>query len=301
MLKFDDINDLKRKLSIFENIFTGVRLVNPVTKEVICTIHIKQGLLPFLCYQFWNGEKSCENCISAQAINEKRVIMKIGGNNSGVFTVTSIPVQFQEKNLALELLQDVTGNLYFETDMERACEKPETIMHSVFNHINRLIVTDDLTGLYNRRFVEESLPTVIASANKTGRSVSIIFVDVDHFKGINDIYGHDAGDHILRSVAALLRENIRESDGWAARYGGDEFMICLPGANNKIAQKIAERLRINIMAKAFQIAGETIHLTCSFGVQTISCIDDTITACDFINLADKNLYLAKRNGRNQVV
>ena len=299
MLSFDSIDEVKIKMSLFENLYTGIRLVEPAEKRVACIVHMQLELLPFLCYPFWESGTFCENCVSLRASREKRMLMKIGGNNNGLFMVSSVPVRIGEKSFVLEMVQDVTGRLCLDGGV--SCENPQMLLESVTRHVDRLITTDDLTGLYNRRFMDENLSNALVKAFQTGRPCSALYVDVDFFKEINDTYGHQAGDYVLKGVAGLLRDNTRVKEGWAARYGGDEFLIFLPDVDNGAARKIAERLRVKVMNKVFRIGGGKVHLTCSFGVQTYETKAGQVTAQAFLSMADEKLYQAKSRGRNRVV
>ena len=299
MLSFDSIDEVRIKMSLFENLYIGIRLVEPAEKRVACIVHMQLKLPPFLCYPYWENGTFCENCVSLRASREKRILMKIGGNNKGLFMASAVPVRIGEKSFVLEMVQDLTCRLCL--DGGAICESPQMLLEAVTRHVDRLITTDDLTGLYNRRFMDENLSNALANAFQTGHLCSAIYVDVDFFKEINDTYGHQAGDHVLKGVAGLLKDNTRVKEGWAARYGGDEFFIFLPGVDNAAASKIAERLRVKVMKKTFRIGGSKVHLTCSFGVQTYEAQAGQVSTQDFLSMADEKLYQAKSSGRNQVV
>jgi diguanylate cyclase (GGDEF)-like protein len=159
--------------------------------------------------------------------------------------------------------------------------------------IKKLSETDPLTNLYNRRFFNEKLDAI----QKAQTHYVIILIDIDHFKEINDLYGHHFGDEALCQVAQLLASHIRQSD-IVARYGGEEFIIALPEASLDIAQTIAERCRSAIQNQVLEsLDHHYVQLTASFGIAT-SVDDDNVSK--IIHLADKALYRAKQSGRNQV-
>ena len=130
--------------------------------------------------------------------------------------------------------------------------------------------------------------------------LSIIFVDLDYFKRTNDLYGHIAGDHLLREFAFELRRNIRKNTDWVARYGGDEFLLCLIDANYTKAKAVAERIRKTVMHKTFNHNGHEIQMTCSLGVYTINDFIKPLTSDIILDAIDKKLYKAKNAGRNKV-
>lgn len=160
-------------------------------------------------------------------------------------------------------------------------------------------IRDGLTGLYNRRFLETSLALEVARAGRSGVALSMMMVDVDHFKRFNDAHGHDAGDAILRAVGRVLSEHVRSGD-IACRFGGEEFALLLPGANDDVALERAERLRDGIESVTFVHFGVTLPtVTASVGVATVS---GTLTTPEaLVRRADEALYAAKEAGRNRVV
>jgi two-component system cell cycle response regulator len=162
-----------------------------------------------------------------------------------------------------------------------------------------LAVTDALTGLHNRRYMETHLAALAEQAGATGRPLSLVLVDIDNFKSINDTYGHDAGDRVLRQFASRFRRNTRSID-LACRIGGEEFVVVMPDSGLERACQMAERLRECIAAEPFQPDGETrLTVTASVGVATLAQPQGSLDA--LFKRADQALYVAKRGGRNRVV
>ena len=162
-----------------------------------------------------------------------------------------------------------------------------------------LALTDALTGLNNRRYLETHLKALAEQARAADRPLSVLFADVDSFKAINDTYGHDAGDAVLRELASRLRRNTRNID-LACRIGGEEFVVVMPDVGLDRASQAAERLRACIAGEPFQVDGETcLQVTASVGIATLDGVHDS--AEGLLRRADQALYLAKRGGRNRVV
>ena len=162
-----------------------------------------------------------------------------------------------------------------------------------------MAITDGLTGLHNRRYMETHLNTLVAQAHQTGRPLSILIADIDHFKRVNDTYGHDAGDAVLRDFANRFRRNTRGID-LACRMGGEEFVIVMPDTELLRAFQIGERLRACIAAEPFRINSATeLRTTTSVGVATLESNADTPAL--LFKRADNALYAAKREGRNRVM
>ena len=163
-----------------------------------------------------------------------------------------------------------------------------------------MAITDALTGLFNRRYMESHLGTLIEQAAARGKPLSALILDIDYFKAINDSHGHDAGDDVLRDFALRIKRSIRGID-LACRYGGEEFVIVMPETDMAVAAMVAERLRRRIAAEPFAIAQGTrqIPVTISIGIAGLRGKDDTAAA--LLKRADQALYRAKRDGRNRVV
>jgi diguanylate cyclase (GGDEF)-like protein len=159
-------------------------------------------------------------------------------------------------------------------------------------------IHDALTGLFNRRYLEETLPRELASARRHGRLLSIILLDVDRFKAINDSLGHAAGDSMLQQLAALLDEMTREGD-IACRYGGDEFVLVLPDTSFAAAVQKAEAIRTKCRTRCQIVHSDgQPHITLSLGVAAFP--DHGREGSQILVAADRALYRAKQQGRNQV-
>ena len=164
-------------------------------------------------------------------------------------------------------------------------------------------ITDPLTGIYNRRYLERRLKEEFSRAQRYRLQLCLALIDIDHFKNVNDSYGHQGGDIVLKELGALLSHDIRPSD-IAARYGGEEFLIILTSTAALEARALCERLRQSIESRAVVLIGATnerheIHFTVSIGV---AGLDQAIDSVDqLVRLTDEALYRAKREGRNQVI
>jgi two-component system, cell cycle response regulator len=163
-----------------------------------------------------------------------------------------------------------------------------------------MAITDALTGLFNRRYMETHLGMLVEQAASRGKPLAALILDIDYFKAINDTHGHDAGDDVLREFALRIRKAIRNID-LACRYGGEEFVIVMPETDMAVATMVAERLRRRIASEPFTIAqgARNLEVTISIGIGAIATPDDTAAA--MLKRADLALYRAKRDGRNRVV
>ncbi len=162
-----------------------------------------------------------------------------------------------------------------------------------------MALTDTLTGLYNRRYLEVHLQRLVENNKKVGKTIGVIYTDIDHFKDVNDTYGHNVGDEVLKIFSKRLMENLRGFD-LVARLGGEEFVAILPDTDEKTAHIIAERLRRSIMDESFSTThAEPLTITTSIGGVIIEG-GESPTITQILERADAQLYLAKSNGRNTV-
>lgn len=165
--------------------------------------------------------------------------------------------------------------------------------------VGRLARLDPLTGIANRRAFEEALGRAFANARRTGIPLSVVTVDLDHFKIVNDRLGHVAGDAVLAAVAGRLAGSLRDGD-LVARVGGEEFGMVLPGAGLAEAIEVAERLRMRVASSPIVVnAGDALAVTASFGCATLGAADEEAIA--LLVRADTKLYAAKASGRNRVM
>jgi diguanylate cyclase (GGDEF)-like protein len=159
--------------------------------------------------------------------------------------------------------------------------------------LKRLATTDKLTGAYNRTKFQEIIDREMERVKRHNQALSMIIFDIDHFKAVNDSYGHSAGDYVLKTIADIVRENIRKID-YFVRWGGEEFMIISSETNLDDAYALAERIRAIVENYTFEAVGK---ITVSFGVTEFKEND---TENSFVKRADNAMYLAKRKGRNLV-
>jgi diguanylate cyclase (GGDEF)-like protein len=162
--------------------------------------------------------------------------------------------------------------------------------------IYRMTIIDGLTQVHVKRYLLEALDKEVMRARRHVRDLSFLMLDIDHFKKINDVHGHLAGDYVLKEVARLIQHRIRR-DEVLARYGGEEFAIILPETNLEGARALAEGLRERIEQSRFVFQGEIIRVTISIGG---ALLEDDKVSTDLIGRADEKLYAAKRAGRNRV-
>jgi diguanylate cyclase (GGDEF)-like protein/PAS domain S-box-containing protein len=189
---------------------------------------------------------------------------------------------------AFVLIRDVTAETNLQGKYKDAASKS---------------ISDPLTGLFTRGYFEDYLrlqtkTLVDLPVHSDQRHISLLMTDIDHFKKVNDVHGHQAGDHILKVVAQLMKKSFRKGD-IVCRYGGEEFLVILPGTDVKGTAAAAEKLRATIESEKIEFEGKHIPITISIGVAQINIGVETYT--ETIARADASLYQAKRGGRNRVI
>jgi len=172
------------------------------------------------------------------------------------------------------------------------------IENAYHEEIYRLTTIDGLTQVYNKRYFQETLEREIGRAQRYRRDLSLIMFDIDHFKQVNDNFGHLAGDYVLKQLASVIKGRIRREDV-LARYGGEEFAIILPEIDRHNALQFGEKIRRITEKASFKFEDTEIPVTVSVGIASL--IPEVQEASEFIKLADDNLYAAKTSGRNRVV
>jgi|GEM_PF-1025703 len=194
---------------------------------------------------------------------------------------TLVRVEYENSQVVAAYTKDLRIIKHLETEVEK-------------------IYIDPLTGIYNRRFLDERLKHVINSLSRSGSTLSFLMIDIDHFKKYNDTYGHDEGDKCLKAVAETLKKSLSRANDFVVRYGGEEFAVILPSTHKEGACLVANRLLENIRKCNIlhETSGVAKHVTVSIGVTT-GIVKHTHTPSHYIQRADEMLYKSKQTGRNQ--
>ncbi|MBF0316739.1 MAG: diguanylate cyclase [Nitrospirae bacterium] len=230
--------------------------------------------------QYCNISGGCTNIMSyIKEHSEEEIIVSINTENTDIDSCS--PRAYILKYAQLPESETYVFSL---TDVENYENKRK--------ELEIITITDELTGLYNKRYFNETLSLHVNNRQRYDYPISLIFFDIDHFKTVNDKYGHLLGDCVLKELAKLVSEQTRGQDV-LARWGGEEFVVLMPHIDLDGAVKFAQRLRLDIEGQNMC----DINITSSFGVVTYICGE---TGSDFLNRADALLYEAKRSGRNKV-
>lgn len=238
-----------------------------------------------------------------EKINVPPLELNMSCLDGSTVTVVSSPIPFVFRSQAgvLTALHDITDRKRSEIELQKAhllLQRNYLEIQKLKDELREQAIRDPLTGLYNRRYLDETMERELARAKRGGYPVSFVMVDIDRFKEINDTYGHNIGDVVLQRLAALLLSGIRTGDV-ACRFGGEEFLLVLPHASKEQAAKRAQGWRREFAALEIEHNGLTLRATVSMGVAAYP--EDGGKADEVIYAADGAMYEAKRQGRNRVV
>jgi diguanylate cyclase (GGDEF)-like protein len=193
---------------------------------------------------------------------------------------------------------------HFKNSLRRARQylmEALPVLHAkkLAQNLHQMAIRDTLTGLYNRRFLEGNINPILAGIQRRESSMAILMADMDYFKRVNDEYGHECGDSILKALSQILQNQVRASD-LVIRYGGEEFLILLVDCHPKgLADQIAEKIRSKVEDHQFRIEGGNLNKTLSIGISEFP--GDTAAFWEAVKFADVALYRAKESGRNKVI
>lgn len=205
--------------------------------------------------------------------------------------------QLNQANERLQLKIELADKELQKTNQHLQQQSSE--LKKINNELKRLSFTDALTGMFNRRHFEDLMKTEVEMSLRHSDANSLILIDIDFFKHINDTYGHDAGDIILREVSDIMKSQLRTTD-ILCRVGGEEFIVLCKRANQKDALEIAEKIRATVARQNYLSHDNPIKVTISLGVASIPDPEKMITTTEFYKYSDLALYASKKSGRNKV-
>jgi diguanylate cyclase (GGDEF)-like protein len=249
-----------------------------------------------------------EEAIEVNRLNRRTEKKELGPNQ----VMSAKPALKSHLTLPLAVEGGIIGCISLDSDQPNAFDVQDLQFFSVIGYqmaatlkqfqrissIKDMAIYDTLTKVHNRRYFDEKLGTETQKSFSSKIPLSLVLVDIDHFKKVNDTFGHDAGDKVLSKISSLLKNSVRKDDT-VARYGGEEFVLILPGAKLEVTSMIAERIRRLIETTPFEIEGGQIQITISIGISNLPA-HPAKSKEELVKMADLALYRAKNEGRNRV-
>lgn len=284
---------IKEKLSFIENMYDNIKIIDPINKKAII-IKDKNKENNGTSYDCWEKDVSYTKCTSMKAYLEKDSFYKIEFSGNKVALVMAAPVFIDGAVYILEMIKDISKNgRIFDINTNS-----DLTITTLINKMNKKIIIDELTGVYNRRFINEKLPIDLNNNILHGSPLSLIMADINKFKLVNDKYGHVIGDKVLKDFAKILTNSIRKNSDWVARYGGDEFLIVLNNTNEENAIKISGKIEKVLEAAPFRYNSISTKITSSFGIY---CTRNEKTDVEAILArVDNKLYEAKSKKNSNI-
>ena len=237
-----------------------------------------------------------------------QLIDKIGERAHEVMELFSIdPGELKPLSLIIQAANDELRKLNFSYEQivlelrqaKQNAEKLAVDLKQANDKLRELAIRDELTGLYNHRYFQDQLEYEINRSERHNHMLSLLLLDIDFFKAINDTYGHPAGDYVLKQLSKLMKSLVRQCDV-VARYGGEEFSIILPETGTVGAKVLAQRVRRGVEQHSFVYQEQEIKVTISIGIASNDMSEDTMKRAELIARSDQSLYRAKNEGRNRV-
>jgi len=272
-----------------------------IVREAIIILLIALAEFIALSFIIINPVKVISNTLDKGVDDSGKIVAEIPLHSNDEFGQLALKFnelgrQLNVANYQLQEKIDLSDEKLLETNVQLKKQSEE--LRRINEEFRLMSVTDSLTGLYNRRHFEELIRTEMTLTERHGDENSLLIIDIDNFKAINDNYGHFTGDTVLKHVAHTLQNNLRKTDT-LCRVGGEEFVILCKRANIADADFIAEKLRAEIEAKAIKVGEDIINVTVSIGAATIPDKRKTKSVDDFYRYADTALYYCKEHGRNR--
>lgn len=240
------------------------------------------------CYCIWHGETPCRNCISHRANKENKQMTKLQYVDDKVQLIMATPVIFNNKKYILEVIKDITNTLVVNDE-----NHPEnTDIHNIINELNEVVVKDPFTNLYNKKYIEKQIQEDLAQFRRTQKSYVIAIFDIDRFKWVNDTYGHIYGDLAIQDVVNVIHKHTDSLNCWAARYGGDEFLLAFRNISYDDVDNCCRKIVDEIKSKVYEVDSDRYFITSSYGLYQVKHGIDTYES--IIKNADVEMYRHKK-------
>ncbi|HEX9027338.1 MAG TPA: diguanylate cyclase [Clostridium sp.] len=251
----------KKKLSLMENMYDIIRVINPINKNILSTKNNYIKKLSGKCYENFNKGTLCSNCISMKSYIEKDTFIKMEYFDNKVMLIVATPVTINDETYVVEIIKDISSqnnkmsNINYLNDI-----------NLMIDNINEKIIRDDLTGAYNRTYIEQTLPFNVKDSVVNKYLLSIIMIEIDNFKNLKYEYGQDIEGKILKDFTKLIGDSVVHDSYWIGRYFSNKFIIVLNNVGKEEACKISDKIKYLLEDILFEYNNKLIKLKANFGV-----------------------------------
>lgn len=274
--------------SEISKLFSVVRLVD-VSNNYVCKI-VDGKVVPSnrKCFCVWDRNRPCSNCITHRAFVEQKQLTKLQYLDKAVQLVLAVPVVYNNTNYVLELIKDITDSLVINDEYH-----PEnTDIHDIIKELNTLAVMDPFTNLFNKKYIEKQIHEDIDEVKINNSKYILALFDIDNFKWVNDTYGHSTGDIVIQDVVQIIHKHIDKMNCWAARYGGDEFLLAFKHESMDKVVECCESIKNDINMKEYVVGDSHFVSSISIGIYQYKPESDTYES--LLNNVDIAMYDNKK-------
>ncbi|MCE5222299.1 MAG: diguanylate cyclase [Clostridium sp.] len=279
--------NVKEKLSLIENMYDIIRIIDPINKNIIDIKNDEIKNIKGKCYENFNKGTICSNCISIRANIENDIFIKIEHVYNKVMLIIAMPAMIKEEKYVVEIIKDISvkNNKISSINYDKNVKV-------MIDNMNEKIIKDDLMGVYNRIYIEERLPVDLNNSILNKYLLSIIMIDIDDFKNVNEEHRQDIVKKILKDFYKLIDDLVAQNSYWIGRYSNDKFIIVLNNIDKEDVCKISEQIRILLEDVSLEYNDKIIKLKASFGIY---CSENEITDIkNILTELEKNIFEEKK-------
>ncbi len=282
------LRKLVSELEFVNGLYDDIRLIDPLKKQVITCLKNKKDFEKTLetrkkCYSVLDRTMACENCVSTRAINNKKPIVKIEFANPNVYLITAVPIKQEESWYAIELFKDVTNDGIIDIEGKEVGE-----IRQLIERKNSTIVRDAFTRIFNDNYINSRLPHDIYKAHDESIKLALFLISIRNLKVINNLFGFQVGDGILKEYSKVIKNYSRKPDDWTARYGATEFIIVLHDVNATQAYRICKRINDKLCKIELLSKQKSTKIEFDIGFHILD--GELLPAEEFILAAGENIY-----------
>lgn len=254
---------VKEKLSLLDNMYDVIRIIDPINKNILNISNDKITNHKEKCYEIINKGEICDNCISMRVDIEKDTFVKLEYISNKIMLIVATPINIRGEMYVVEIIKDISSqdnkiaSINYNFD-----EKFKTIIENM----NEKIITDDLTGAYNRNYIEGRLPFDVNNSIINEYLLSVIMIEIHDFENVNEEYGYEIGLEILKDLYELVNQLVPQNSYWIGRYSGNKFIVVLNNIDRKESGEILENIRHLLEDISFEFNDKIIKLKVSFGI-----------------------------------